>query len=149
MDGEHILANMRHLHSDAAQQTLEVLARLESVASGVVNAAQQVEKGKTALHRQNEALLMDQVKEITEAIKELKSVEENIQKVAANAARAILMDDDGPVKQLEKLVAQQNRALGYLNSAAASYTNRNLTVPAIIACSIASVIGGVIAKHFF
>ena len=45
MEAGHVLEHVRHLHSDVARQTMDVLARLEIVAKVVIDAAARVEKG--------------------------------------------------------------------------------------------------------
>lgn len=90
MEAEHVLANMRHLHSDVTQQTLDVLQKLQETAKIVVDAAAAINSGKTILHKQNETLLMNEVKKVTAAIESLKSIEGEMQKVALDQADQVL-----------------------------------------------------------
>lgn len=65
-------------------------ARIEKVAEVVVAAARAVDSGKAILHRQNEAFLMDRVKEITAAVNVVKGVEEGMQLAASQQAQTLL-----------------------------------------------------------
>lgn len=49
MEADHVLAHMRHLHSDVAQQTFDLVTKLEAVTKVVVDSAAQVKEGKTDL----------------------------------------------------------------------------------------------------
>lgn len=117
MEADHVLAQMRHLHSDAAQRTIEILGKLEEVSAVVVDAAAQVQKGKTVLHKQNEAFLMDRVVEITTAVNELRGMESAIQQAARTQADQVIsplvhqMSD-----QVKKLSEKETYAMKFMQA---------------------------------
>lgn len=87
MEPEHILANMKHLHSDVTRQTMQVLERLNQTAETVVEAAKSVEKNKNILHRQNEQFLMGQVKKIQESVENITGLENSMSAAVINQAK--------------------------------------------------------------
>ena len=97
MDGEHILANMKHLHSDVTRQTMEAADRLEKIAVTVAAVADRVEgvRGniETALNKAISSLPGAANKEMERAGREVitalsEEVGKTAQKVAGNAAAA-------------------------------------------------------------
>jgi hypothetical protein len=71
MEPDHLLANMRHLHSDVVQDTLKAVDRLNEVSKVVIESAKQVEKLQADLFRQRESMLIKRINELTETVKEL------------------------------------------------------------------------------
>lgn len=97
MDGEHILTNMKHLHSDVTRQTMEAADRLEKMAVTVAAAADRVEgisvNVETALNRAIASLPGATNKEMERAGREVitalsAEVGKTAQQVAGNAALA-------------------------------------------------------------
>ena len=77
-------------------------ARTEAVAQLVVDAAKSVNTSKTILHKQNEALLMDRVKEISLAVQELRSMQSSIQEAASVQIAPVIEQMSIQVKALSE-----------------------------------------------
>jgi len=97
MDAEHILANMKHLHSDVTRQTIDAVEKLEKMAGTVEKAANRVEGVKdnieSALYKAISALPGAANNEMNraggEAITALsEKVGKIAQQIAGNAAAA-------------------------------------------------------------
>lgn len=73
MDAEHILANVRHLHSDVANTTIQVVERLNQVAKIVTDSAAKVEQSRTHMNRERESMLIGRIKELEATIEALKA----------------------------------------------------------------------------
>ena len=77
-------------------------ARTEAVAQLVIDAAKSVNASKTILHKQNEALLMDRIKEISVAVQELRSMQSSIQEAASVQIAPVIEQMSIQVKALSE-----------------------------------------------
>lgn len=121
-------------------------ARTEEVANLVIEAAQLVNKSKTVLHRQNEAFLMDKVKEITAAVAELRAMQGPIQDAASRQVAPLVEQMNRQVQTLAekdtyaaKFMNQTKGLLEETGKAQESMINK-LTAIAVL-CSILIVAG--------
>ena len=78
------------LYEDSLQEIRKVVNQIESVAAIIVAAADTVAGGKQILHSRNEKFLMDQVKHITDATRELRDYEGVMQKSVQLHTTALL-----------------------------------------------------------
>lgn len=135
------------MYEDSLRDIRDLATRMESVAGTINVAVNEFNKGKAGLRAENEKILMATIAEIKSTANQMSGVQENIASAAANAARAILLGDGGPVQQLNDLVRQQNEALGWLNRAAEMY-GKPYSYKTIIPYGVAAVIGGLIVRLF-
>jgi hypothetical protein len=141
MEAEHILANMRHLHSDATQQTLQVMERLQEVANVVTNAARVVNNGKTLLYKQNEELLMREVQKITIAINTLQGMEGAMQLAARTQADAV-------VRPLYEQISAGMKALHEKDTYAMNFLKQTQDIQKTMALNMLFAIAGALILFF-
>lgn len=109
-----IMGELHTLTKGIEEQT----EQLAAVADKVEAAAQSVNSGRTALHRQNEAFLVEQVKQITKSVDELKSINGDLQQTARKHIDSVLSPTVTALSEsLKNQMDRENSAWKVLNRA--------------------------------
>lgn len=137
-------AFMRHVFGDMMQLETKL-----KEASGLVSASvENMRRTKTSLSRETERLLLDALAGIDKSAKSISGSEHKVAGAAAQAARDILLGQNGPVNQLNQLVdrlfLREREATKWLMKAMDQSKPRWFTV--VVASVIGGLAGGGIAK---
>ena len=134
------------LYEDSLREIRELAAKLDGVAQTVTAAANFINNGKTVLRAENEKLLLRAVGNIQSTVEQITGVQTNIAEATANAAKAILLGDDGPIAKLDDLVRHEKEALRWLNKAASYYEKNYVLWPMILSSMAGALIGGAFVR---
>lgn len=134
------------LYEKSLGDVRDLTNKMEAVANTITAAVNLISNEKTVLRAENEKLLVGAVKEIKDSVEQIAGVQANITSAAANAAREVLIGDDGPVNKLEYLVRQQHEALGWLNRAANYYEKSYVLWPMVLSSVFSALLGGLIVR---
>lgn len=132
------------LYEQSLRDIRDVVSRIESVAGSIRLTAGTLKEYETDARTKSAATLSQASSEIRQAVQMITGIEQGMQSAAASAARAVLMGDTGPVRNLQALVRTQQEALGWLNRAAERYAH-SYWIASIVGLS-AGIVGGLIVK---
>lgn len=128
------------------QEKLEFLAAdvmrdINMLVQKVERASKELDGTKTAISKNTEKLLLEATTSIQEAADAITSTECRQTEAAAHVAHQVL---GGVEKQLNNLVAEQNKALAWINRAAEFYEKTFVLRPIILSSLVGGGIGGII-----
>jgi hypothetical protein len=116
------------LYEDSLKDIHELTGRMETMTEMVVIAAKTVANGKTVLHKQNEAFLMDRIKEITTAVAELRGMESAMQLAVKNQADVVIKPlVDSLSEQVKQLTKKDTFAMRFMQKTEATQEKTDAT----------------------
>lgn len=137
------------LYEQSLREIRDLVGRIEQVATVIAGASKSAKERENGSYLQSAKSLDQATKDIHTAMQQVTGLKDGMQLAAASSARAVLLDEGGPIAQLGALVRQQRDALGWLNRAANTYS-KALTPSLLITICTAlccAVIGGLCVRY--
>jgi hypothetical protein len=144
MSGHTTEEKLKILYEDSLRDIRGLARSMEAISKANTVSTQLINSGKSVIRAENERLLMDAVMEIKNAVVSIIVTRDNLNDTAAKTARALMTGDDGPIKQLQNIVKQQQEALGWLNRATRFYEQGYVTKPMVWSLLLGGLCGGVV-----
>ena len=144
MSGHTTEEKLKILYEDSLRDIRGLARSMEAISKANVVSTQLINSGKSVIRAENERLLMDAVMEIKNAVVSIIVTRDNLNDTAAKTARALMTGDDGPIKQLQNIVKQQQEALGWLNRATRFYERGYVTKPMVWSLLLGGLCGGLV-----
>jgi hypothetical protein len=137
------------LYEQSLCEIRDLVGRIEQVATVIAGASKVAKERENGSYLQSTKSLDQATKDIHTAMQQVTGLKDGMQLAAASSARAVLLDEDGPIAQLGALVRQQRDALGWLNRAANTYAKALTPSLLVTVCTAlcSAVIGGLFVRY--
>jgi hypothetical protein len=137
------------LYEDSLKDIHELTGRMETMTEMVVVAAKTVANGKTVLHKQNEAFLMDRIKEITTAVAELRGMESAMQLAVKNQADVVIKPlVDSLSEQVKELTKKDTFAMNFMKKTEATQEKMASNIKIITISFVILIVLAYVAGYF-